>query len=346
MELNAATGHVVKTSFGDRHTKCLKFSDSQVALHWASCTRTSLKLWVRNKTIEINRLSNLQDLRYIDSKNMIADFGTRKGAVIGDVGQDSIWVNGFRWMSRDECDFPMKRIDELILKEGSIHEAEKEKIIVKSLDHFAFHSVRNPIQLPSRYVPASLRERYAFAKYIIDPNLFRFRTVVRILAFVMLFIQKLLSAKQKRFISSSQCSDKKIPDMMSYQGDQFLVTTGKKRNDMFKCKPGLVVELPILMINAALRYFYVKATEEIKHFNDKFKTISIERDGILYYSSRILPTQQFTGDLTLCDTSFDLSGSTFCVPLVDSLSPIAYAVSNEVHWHHPDVKHGGGVSLC
>ena len=346
LALNASTGHVVKTSFGDRHKKCLKFSDSQVALHWASCTRTSLKLWVRNKTIEINRLSNLEDLRYVDSKNMIADLGTRKGAVIDDVRQDSIWFNGYDWMSRDECEFPMRRIDELILKEGSIREAEAEKIIVKSLDHLAFHSVRNPIQLPSRYVPVSLRERYSFAQYIIDPNLFRFRKVVRILGFVMLFIQKLLALRQKNFTSVSHCSDKTIPDIVAYQGDQYLVTTGKSKNGVFKCKPGLVIELPMLMINAALRYFYVKATDEIKHFHgDKFKTISIEREGILHYSSRILPTQQFTGELNLADTSFDLSGSTFCVPLVDSLSPIAYAISNEVHWHHPDVKHGGVESM-
>ena len=26
---------------------------------------------------------------------------------------------------------------------------------------------------------------------------------------------------------------------------------------------------------------------------------------------------------------------------MDALSPLAYAISSEIHWHHPDVMHGG-----
>ena len=44
---------------------------------------------------------------------------------------------------------------------------------------------------------------------------------------------------------------------------------------------------------------------------------------------------------------FDLSKATFCVPLVDSSSPIAYAIADEIHWYDRDVKHGGVESvLC
>jgi hypothetical protein len=135
--------------------------------------------------------------------------------------------------------------------------------------------------------------------------------------------------------------------MMSYQGDQFLVTTGKTTGNVMGCKAGLVVEFPMTMINAALRYYYEKATQEIKQFVSvsKYENITAERDGILYYVSRILPTQEFSGDLNLCDTSFDLSKSTFCVPMVDHLSPIAYSIVNEVHWHNFDVKHCGVESI-
>ena len=55
--LNATCGHVVKVSFGDLHTGCLKLTDSQVALFWIGCTRSALKMWVRNRVIEINRLA-------------------------------------------------------------------------------------------------------------------------------------------------------------------------------------------------------------------------------------------------------------------------------------------------
>ena len=46
----------------------------------------------------------------------------------------------------------------------------------------------------------------------------------------------------------------------------------------------------------------------------------------------ILPTQNIGCQLTLCDVSFDLSKAIFCVPIVDKLSPIAYAIVNEIHW--------------
>ena len=56
------------------------------------------------------------------------------------------------------------------------------------------------------------------------------------------------------------------------------------------CKAGLVVEFPMTMINAALRYYYEKATQEIKQFVSvsKYENITAERDGILYIVSRIL----------------------------------------------------------
>ena len=347
LELNAKTGHVVKTAFGDRHVKCLKFSDSQVAIHWVACTKTRLKLWVRNRAIEFNRLSDINDLRYVDSKNMIADLGTRKGVTIDDVRPDSDWINGFEWMRGDVSDFPVKTIDEMVMRDEAKCEADKEKINIDSLVNHAY-SVRNPIYLPTRFVPSTLRDRYQFSLYLIDPNMFRFRKVVRVLGLVMLFVHKILTKIKRSFIGISGCSEKKTPDMMSYrQGDQYLVTTGKNAKQNLSCTPGLVIELPILMINAALNYFYVKATNEIKQFVsvNKYENITVERDGILYYTSRILPTQQFSGDLTLCDTSFDLTSSTFCVPVVDHLSPVAYAVANEVHWYHADVKHGGVESM-
>ena len=47
------------------------------------------------------------------------------------------------------------------------------------------------------------------------------------------------------------------------------------------------------------------------------------------------------GGTQLCDVMFDLSKTTFCVPITDKHSPIAYSIVNEVHSHHPDIKHSG-----
>ena len=97
----------------------------------------------------------------------------------------------------------------------------------------------------------------------------------------------------------------------------------------------------------ALQYYFKIATQEIKHFlpEAKYKNLSQEKSGILYYTGRILPTQQVNGDLTMCDVCSDLAKSSFCVPIVDVLSPLAYSIASEIHWHHPDVMHGGLESI-
>ena len=85
--MNVSSGHVVKMSFGERHKRCWKLTDSQVALHWIRSKRSKLKLGVRNSVIEINRLCNEEDWRYCDSKDMIADLGTSRAPVWMMLGQ-------------------------------------------------------------------------------------------------------------------------------------------------------------------------------------------------------------------------------------------------------------------
>ena len=107
VSLNVATGHVVKTALVDKHWKCWKLSDSQIVLHWLGSPRSRLKMRARNRVIEINRLVNVSNWWYVECKNMIADLGTRKELTVADMAPDSIWMNGFQWMSGDESDFPL-----------------------------------------------------------------------------------------------------------------------------------------------------------------------------------------------------------------------------------------------
>ena len=97
--LNASTGHVVERALAERHKKTLKLTDSHVTLYWISSKRTALKTWVRNRVIEINRLTETAQCHYVESSNMIADIGTRKGVGISDI-QDSTWINGLDWMKK------------------------------------------------------------------------------------------------------------------------------------------------------------------------------------------------------------------------------------------------------
>ena len=94
-------------------------------------------------------------------------------------------------------------------------------------------------------------------------------------------------------------------------------------------------------------YYFRKCTLEIQKFVDpsRYKNNSVLHDGVLYHTGRILATQEVDGKISLGDACLDLSASTFCVPMVDSLSPVAYAIVSETHWHHPDVSHGGIESL-
>ena len=92
---------------------------------------------------------------------------------------------------------------------------------------------------------------------------------------------------------------------------------------------------------AAKGYLFRKATLEIKRFINptQYQKISIERDGILYYSGRILPTDntKITGEMST--VMKDLAADTFCVPIIYKHSPLAYSLINEVHWHSKAETH-------
>ena len=83
-------------------------------------------------------------------------------------------------------------------------------------------------------------------------------------------------------------------------------------------------------------YFYKKATAEVKQFNKPadYRRFAKEKDGILYFTGRLLDAGGIKG---LEEVMFDLSPVSFCRPLADRHSPVAYAVMLETHWrtvHH------------
>jgi len=75
--INAHTGEIIRRSFHDWHKHSIKFTDSQIALHWINNDQKPLKQWVRNRVIEILRFTSKDQWHYIQSKNMMADIGTR-----------------------------------------------------------------------------------------------------------------------------------------------------------------------------------------------------------------------------------------------------------------------------
>ena len=87
--LNTYTAEVVKIAFYNHHKTSLKFTNSQIVLHWINNDERPLKEWVRNRVIEIRRFAKVEEWYYVDSTNMIADIGTRKRSSIQDIKEDS-----------------------------------------------------------------------------------------------------------------------------------------------------------------------------------------------------------------------------------------------------------------
>ena len=366
--LAAIAGHIVKLSLGDRIKRTWKITDSQVALFWINCTRSVLKLWVRNRVVEVNRLTDIKSWRYVEGKDNPADIGTRRGATIADVSPGSIWDRGHDWMSKAEEEFPLKTVSELVLSAAELQEAKKESYTDPTERTNFVSQVWNDVEcdyeldlwsyMTSYFRKPDYKARYEFSNYVIDPLKWRFRKVVRVLALVFLFIGNLKDrvARVKVASNSREIGNleenvdnvKEVPDIFGNQYDKHIVTTGCHMvGNPWKCLQGLVVIITDDLINMALNYYFKKATREIVEFLNKsnYENISELKDNILYYSGRILSDQEFGGAPSLGIAAFDLTTSTFCVPLSDYGSPIAKAIVGEVHWYHPDVNHRGVESM-
>ena len=299
--LNTHTGEVVRKSFGIRHKGHLKLSDSQIVLYWLKNEEKPLKQWVRNRVLEIRRFTDITDWYHVDGTNMIADMGTRRGTLVNDVNQSSTWINGFMWMNHIIDEMPIKTVNKISLNCDDISEVKNE----------------TPCNVPDITVNSNelmlqrdeMLKRHELSNYIVNPNKHRFEVVVRILAIVLKVIKCL---KKKSKSTNKQYSD-----------DKFHLSEDE--------------------IRESKTYFFKKATMEVKKFNKQtfYSKFSQEKNGVLWYTGRILPTDEVTIVGRFTKAMKDLSESTFCVSVIDKHSPIAYSIVNDIHWHDKDVKHCG-----
>ena len=329
--VNAHTGEVVKRSFHKHHKSSIKLTDSQIVLHWINNYDKPLKQWVRNRVIEIRRFTNPEDWKYVHTKDMIADIGTRRGVTLKQVSQGSLWQNGFEWMKLDASEFPTKSVEDIKLDNEEVQAVKKESLLKyepnnNPLDfNWSTESNQNlKLMYPAntkvkRSIPSEVLKRYEFSDYIIDPNKHRFKTVVRIVAIVQRFIYRLI-AKIRNKISNTPIKD--------LTNNEPLTSTVTFTDDD--------------ILNSE-KYFYRKATCEVKKFvkESQYAKITTEKDEILYYTGRILPTQNINSIGNMTEVMQDLSSTSFCVPVIDKHSPLAYSIINEVHWHNKKAKHSG-----
>ena len=324
--LNASTSHVVKTSLKDLHKRAWYITDSQVTLHWLNSLKVALKMFVRNRVVEVTRLTDILRWFYTKRENMIADLGTRKGATIDDVREDSPWNKGLPWMRGREEDFPLETVEDLILSAREKSDVLKEKIIPEC------HTTTNV----ARYVPNKVEKRYEFSQYLLNPNRYRFRTSQRILGLVFMFLDK-ISRKLKRKFKFLDVQEDQSNSKAQYSVFSILAATSDNVIQV------AVVQLHPDILQASKNYYFRKAALEIQKFvtPSRYESRSVLKNGILYFTGRILRTQKIDGNFSLGDAMLDLSAATFCVPMTDSHSPIAYAIVAETHWYDPDVRHFG-----
>ena len=246
---------------------------------------------------------------------MAGDIGTRKGAKVADVGPMSPWIQGMPWMKGEEAKFPLKTIDEIVFGAKEKSEASKEEV----LEEFNIFSDEICSHV-TRVVPSEVGERYKFSKYLINPNRFRFCKIVRILAIVLLFLQKVIlkcnKARSFEFLKIRQFNQD-----VGVNNGQYIVAPIHVSLQTHIATQVAVIHLPENIMNAARGYLFQKAATEVKHFVDpsKYKNNSVWKDGILYHTSRILSMQEIDGQSSLSDVCLDLSAATFCVPITDAL---------------------------
>ena len=138
---------------------------------------------------------------------------------------------------------------------------------------------------------------------------------------------------EKRF--STQCFLSAHQEVIKLR--EQLAKSSKKRK-----KAKHVVILEEEEIDEALRYLYEKATKEVEQFCPlKLWKDTMKIQNIRFWTSRVLPSQEFTVGIQLSEAMLDLSPTMYCVPLVDEYSPLAWSIVLQVHWEHPTAKHAG-----
>ena len=288
--MGASLGYAVACDLGGQVRSTIYVSDSTIVLFWLAHDSRPLQTAVRNAVIEIRRLSDVEQWFHVASEDNVADLGTRFSEVDA-VGPDSEWVNGRPWMSWPWERFPLRSIGQVTLDAEEARLAGKE---LKVGDHAA-HAISTEV--------SRVKERYEVSRYVVDPCNAEWPKAVNVAAMVFRFVAKLQLAVQRR-----------------KEGAPLRPAEGPRR----------VIHVTPEEREGAEAYFFRKATEEIKKFHKAadYEQFAIEKDGILYYKSRILDGQVVEDHDGILG---DVRPLHFVRPLVDRYSPVAYSVMRHVH---------------
>ena len=343
--LNTHATEIARRSVEGNVTNVVYVLDSEIALYWIGSDTKPLTPYVRNRVIEIRRFTDVMQWFHIESSGNPADIATRKGANLEDVGEFSEWIRGKPWMVHpmDELHGDvLKNLQQVKLKSEQVSEISKESVKPESdLCNSDFNLLVQSAVVESTALTATtsiIRERLQFSRYLVDPNRFRFRTVVRIVALVIKFAKIWITCIRRK-IERFQPSNNSDTDYPQIPGvSEMAVQTAETENLV-----AVLGELSDSDVQYSLNYFFMKASEEVKSYvNPKhYSNDVVEKDGILYYVGRVMSSDISLHGNDISAKMIDLSKQSFVVPIVDSDSPLAFAIVNEVHWYSKTAKHRG-----
>ena len=339
--LNTHTVEIVKRSLKDRVIDTFYILNLEIALHWIGSQTKPLKPLVRNNVIEINRFTDIKQWFHLESGDNPVDVATRKGASLDDVRMFNVGKSWMKKRSEELIGTVLKSVEDVKLKARQVAEIRKEQIKPGSdLCLSGFHlllprnegneevSVESSAVCLTTELTKTIQERLRFSNYLINPNKFDFTKVVRIHGIVIRASKRWLSRIGRTLVrfSSEDSTDPTTDDFIQY--DQ---STSK-----------FFAILHDKDIQYSKNYFFMKATEELKSFTHPkhYEKFSEEKGGILYFVGRIMNNDfSFADDFS--QKMLDLTAKSFVVPIVDSKSPLAYSIVNDVHWNDPDANHRG-----
>ena len=297
--MGASLAHAVRADLRSQVEDVIFVTDSTIVLFWLTHDARPLQTAVRNAVLEIRRFSRVEQWFHVASEDNVADMGTRP-VELDEVGPESDWVNGRPWMVGPRDDFPWRDVGKVSL------DAEEARIAAKEVKvgEMAVHTTTE--------TTSKIKQRYEFSRYIVDPCNASWPKALNVLAAVFRFISKLQTAVQRR----------------------------KEGNPVTHLPSHLnVVHITAEERRGAELYFYRKATEEVKKFMRKsdYEACTIEKDGILYFKSRVLDGQVIEDQEAILG---DVKPLHFVRPVADRYSPVSYSIMRYVHdevAHHMNV---------
>ena len=205
--VGAVLAHTVCRNVRDRIKQITFVTDSTIILYWITRDYRPLMTSVRNSIIEIQRLTSICEWNHVETKNNVADIGTRK-VTTKDISEDSDWQRGRPWMSLPPSKFPLKTATEITLSNHDKVAALKE---TKTPEFAGMSFLTNP---GTQGTKEKVQIRYEYSQYIVDPCKISWTWALRVVCWVYRVHD--LSTKKRKKTDSPQYTEEELERARCY----------------------------------------------------------------------------------------------------------------------------------